>query len=376
MPLAPNVMVSLCCLLVNATMPRYGFPLPFMDGSSSSEDACSEAIGVQNEGYLFFKSTVGNTHMCEECSHLFPNASDGTCPGASQPGGKRAYMASRKPSYRRDGCYRRGLRGFQCLGCPDQLSPILPLATAEIFASASCNVVAAGSNASVWINATPAVSNYHVYGEGGTIRTTALPLAVGSNVTIINATIRAAGSTYPVPSAAAVLATDPGPIVLNNVSAPTSQTLLVVRPANPRNLDVAKAINVSGSALTYLLAASHVAVSKNTISAACANRTNRIVVQQFSEDEPLTFANADGGDTNCAGTVDLGRILSVYGSMYEIEFYNNGTIRPDTPRLLVIYTQIMAYVVPLAFVFTLLGHEGDFSRMWHYLIRDQHLHVL
>ena len=133
---------------------------------------------------------------------------------------------------------------------------------------------------------------------------------------------------------------------------------------------------MSGSALTYLLAASHVAVSKNTISAACSNSTNRIVVQQFSEDEPLTFSNADGGDTNCAGTVDLGRILSVYGSMYEIEFYNNGTIRPETPRLLVIYTQIMAYVVPLAFVFTLLGHEGDFSRMWHYLIRDQHLHVL
>ena len=131
---------------------------------------------------------------------------------------------------------------------------------------------------------------------------------------------------------------------------------------------------VVGSAQSYLAAISHV-VAEN-VTAHCTDATNRIVVQQFAADRPIRFVPPDNEtETGCVQTVDLGKVLSVYGSMYEIEFFNNGTVRKEVNNLLVLYTRYMLLVVPAAFVLTLFAHEGDFRRVWYYLIRDQKLHV-
>ena len=367
-----------CCLLVSASLPQWGFPLIFDTNGKKSVDACSMAIGIENEGFVFSPTLDGGSYTCTECRRIESRTSP--CPPPYIAGGERAYQivgnTSRK-TYRRDGCNRRSTRGFECLGCPAQTTPLSPVSSAVIHGSSDCHHIVPGNDSAVWVNSS-AASHYTLNGHGGTIQIDQLPFQVSGDVVIEDGTIvqhpstETPGEVHEV----AIWAPTSGNLTITNVDAPTSQALVSVRPKSPHDTDVVKGISVSGSAILYVASLSHVKVPNAIIQVGCTNEWNRVLIQQLKGDKDFHILPLDTEtSTHCNVAIDISLLFGMEGRRGEIEFENDGVDRPEVPELLRVYVHYLVLGDLLMTLVTLFGHEGDFHRAYQYIYGSKKLHT-
>jgi hypothetical protein len=376
----------LCCVVAAAAVLT-----PFFDHSaivypegleeSNAENRCNDLVGLENEGFLIVGSN--NDHSCVEC-HRIVDRPDG-CLEGERKGGVRAVGRKKDDPNRRDGCYHKAGRGYECLACTGRqaFGPISPLTSAIIHISSDCHHVEPGGEARIQLNRT--MADVTLLGHGGVALLDEFPAHVGPNFaakdvtfklltsppttttsTTTTTTTTEAATTEDVVAArankparknkkkvaraharrfrSALIAQEDGRILLEDAHAPEADALVTIRPPHPRFVDVklTKA-SIRGSARLFVAAVSHVTVPDNTVQIFCTDPENRVATQQLQNDRPLIFAPfppdaSDATTTTTTTTTRTGTTTTL--SPANVFAFNDGTncSEPlDVAKLLAIY---------------------------------------
>lgn len=429
----------LCCA-VAATVALTPFfnhsAIVYPDGvdKSSAENLCNDVVGLENEGFLVIGGN--NDHSCVECHRIVdrPNG----CLEGEREGGTRAVGRKKDDPNRRDGCYHKAGRGYECLACTGRqaFGPIKPLTSAIIHISSDCHHVEPGGEARIQLNRS--MADVTLLGHGGVALLDDFPGHVGANFMAKDVTFKlltsppttttttTTGTTTTGGGAGnvkgdqkrkkkvarghafrfrtALIAQEDGSLFIEDAHAPEADALVTIRPPHPRDVDIKlTTVFVRGSARLFVAAVSHVSVPGNTIHVFCTDPDNRVATQQLQNDRPLIFSpfppevvattttttttrtettttlNPANGfvfndGTNCSEPLDVAKLLAIYGKHYEVEFFNKGEYQQEVDPWLKSSVRYLSFAVIILSVVLFLGHEGDARRMYRYLILHKKLH--
>lgn len=363
--------------------------LPFVDVDKVQADiSCNRQLSVVHQGY-HLESTGDSSWACTPCATIVEAAT--ACPADSQFGATRAqsiYAKSETPD-RRDYCAHTATFGWECLACtPGVLAgpprPHRPRVGATLHISSSCQHVE--PNGRAWVDLGPEHSNLTIYGHGGVMQVSQLPVRIGQHFSATSVTIcprntsetcdgtnmgDLANATYvsPWPSLlgpadpVAIELTEPGDAVLDRVFAPTARALLSARPRSGTEANMAIGnLSVVGAARGFVVALSHVTVETSSVE--CRGKRNHVLVQERrGSDLEIVVAEREAGASSCRNTIDLSALMAAYGRQYEVLFYHNGVARKTAPLLVGLFNRALAYAAVILGVFIVFAHEGDVRRL-------------